>query len=133
MFRVRSLTVRQFRGLIGTANFVFADRYHLVVGTNGGGKTNLLKLLAMLTQLDFSLLAGESFDFSWQGEWAGGGSIEGAVTRTQIRGSFPVWPRRLPKRLPVSKTTERKRENVVSTEKGRLAKRRFYPYTVPTA
>ncbi len=85
MYRLRKLTVRQFRGLNGKASFEFGDRYHLVVGTNGGGKTNLLRLVAMVTQLDFSALSGESFDVSWEGAWDTGGRIDGQVRRVQAR------------------------------------------------
>lgn len=81
MFRVRTLTVNRFRGLAAQAVLQFGDRYHLIVGDNGAGKTNLLKLLAMVTRLDFAPLADESFDLAWDGVFDDGTRITGRVSR----------------------------------------------------
>lgn len=85
MYRIRKLDIRRFRGLAAPVSLTFGDRYHLIVGDNGAGKTNLLKLLAMVTRMDFSPLVDESFDLSWEGETDEGGKVEFAVTRTVSR------------------------------------------------
>lgn len=89
MYRIRKLEVRRFRGLAGPVSLSFGDRYHLVVGDNGAGKTNLLKLLAMVTRLDFSPLANESFELSWEGEWGDGQRLVGSVRR-ELESADPL-------------------------------------------
>lgn len=84
MYRIRKLEVTRFRGLAAPATFTFGDRYHLVVGDNGAGKTNLLKLLAMITRLDFSPLVDESFEVAWEADTGDGGRVVGRVARELV-------------------------------------------------
>lgn len=81
MYRLQKLEVRQFRGIDKPVTFTFGRRYHLIVGDNGAGKSNLLKLIAMVTQLDFSPMRDESFDIAWEGEIDDGIKIRGSIWR----------------------------------------------------
>ncbi|MES2643913.1 MAG: hypothetical protein V4850_30775 [Myxococcota bacterium] len=90
MNRIRKLEVRRFRGLAAPVTLTFGERYNLLVGDTGAGKSNLSSLLAMTTRLDFEPLADESFDLSWEAVNDAGDQLVGCVTREvpPSRGAF---------------------------------------------
>lgn len=73
--------MRRFRGLAAPVTLTFSERYNVVVGDTGAGKSNLLSLLAMTTRMDFEPLANESFDLAWEAVNDAGDQLVGCVTR----------------------------------------------------
>lgn len=65
MLRFTSLDVVNYRGLARPVHLRFGKRYNLVIGDNGAGKTNLLRLMSMISSLNFSELFDESFEVRW--------------------------------------------------------------------
>jgi AAA domain, putative AbiEii toxin, Type IV TA system len=81
MLQFTSLEITRFRGLARPVKLHFGPRYNLVIGDNGAGKTNLLRLVSMALSLDFGELYGEFFELRWQvRDDAAGDSVEGWIS-----------------------------------------------------
>jgi hypothetical protein len=69
--RLESLTVRRFRHVAEPAHLEFGPGHTLIIGRNGTGKTNLLRLIDAVTRLDFSSFASDPLphDLSFRLRW----------------------------------------------------------------
>lgn len=75
--------------MAGTVDLHFSERTNLIIGLNGSGKTNLLKLISMVCRFDFSALANESVDVEWEAT-CDGGELTAAVRRTVDHAAAPT-------------------------------------------
>ncbi|MFH1466643.1 MAG: AAA family ATPase [Pseudomonadota bacterium] len=65
MVKLKWLQIERFRQA-APCRLEFSDGFNVLLGRNGTGKTNLLKLIAMIAKGDFSGLKEEEFAFSYR-------------------------------------------------------------------
>jgi len=68
---LRRLKINRFRHVAPGTELEFSDRYNVLLGKNGTGKTTLLDLISMVLRSDFSSLRGEEFDIEYELEGEG--------------------------------------------------------------
>ncbi|MBK9366646.1 MAG: AAA family ATPase [Deltaproteobacteria bacterium] len=83
------LEVLEFRHVTPGARMEFADGVNVIMGRNGTGKTNLLKLLGALTRWDVSALEKERFHVKY-GAKAGELRLEVELKNVPPRPRFRV-------------------------------------------
>lgn len=66
MLKLRRLLARRFRQLAPNTELVFGDRYNVLLGQNGAGKTSLLNLIVALVRGDLRPFEQEDFDLEWE-------------------------------------------------------------------
>lgn len=66
MAKLRRLKIEKFRNVVPGTELRFHDGYNVLLGQNGTGKTNLLKLIAMALSSDFSPLEDEAFAVEYE-------------------------------------------------------------------
>lgn len=68
MLRLRRLKVHSFRTVKSGTEIRFHDRYNVLLGRNGTGKTLLLELVSMCLRFNFREIQGEDFDVEFDME-----------------------------------------------------------------
>lgn len=93
MIRLRRLVVHRFRSVKPGCAFEFSDRFNIVLGKNGTGKTTLLKLITILFSSDFSALEDEEVDVEYELEvidWMLGLRVRHTIAQTD-QGEESRW------------------------------------------
>ncbi len=65
---LKRLKIHRFRHVAPGTELEFSERFNVLLGKNGTGKTTLLNLISMVLRSNFSSLRGEEFDIEWEYE-----------------------------------------------------------------
>lgn len=83
---LKRLKLHRFRYTQPGTELMFTERFNVLLGRNGTGKTTLLDLISMVLRSDFSALKDEAFDIEY--EWSD--RRDTGVVRFQNKLTLPL-------------------------------------------
>jgi len=91
---LKRLKIHRFRTVRPGTELIFNDRFNILLGRNGTGKTSLLDLISTVLRSDFSPLREEEFDIEWEIESRLGGLLSARLSNKRVRPSEGADPAR---------------------------------------